>query len=92
MQFFQVGHHADDLGEQGAIIQQKLAGAVLLRDEEGPSHQDPMAAGMGGAPPQGGAVQQGLPAGVSGGDMTLGQAFMQARRQLMGGMSAGDGM
>lgn len=76
--FLLIDEHCD-----GGIILEtngaKLAGAVLLRDEEGPE-------GMGGVP-QGMPPTQGMPPGVSAGDMTLGQAFRQAREQwLSGGM------
>lgn len=67
--FLLIDEHCD-----GGIIMevdgQKLAGAVLLRDEETPDH---------------GAV---VPPAAAG-DMTIGQAFRQAREQLMGGMGAG---
>lgn len=55
----------------------KLAGAVLLRDDDG---QHP-SAGMSQGMPQ----TQGMPPGVSAGDMTLGQAFRQAREQWLSG-------
>lgn len=86
--FLLIDEHCD-----GGIILEidgsKLAGAVLLRDEETPAHQ----AQNGGGPTnnasssQRAAQTQGLPAGVLPGDMTLGQAFRQAREQwLSGGM------
>jgi coatomer subunit zeta len=71
--FLLIDEHCD-----GGIIMEvdgkKLAGAVLLRDEETVA-----TSGSGGAvvPP------------ASSGDMTLGQAFRQAREQLMGGMGGG---
>ncbi len=54
----------------------KLAGAVLLRDDDGQGS---------GAMPQGVPQAQGMPPGVSAGDMTLGQAFRQAREQWLSG-------
>jgi coatomer subunit zeta len=73
--FLLIDEHCD-----GGIIMEvdgkKLAGAVLLRDEETVA-----TSGSGG----GGAV---VPP-ASSGDMTLGQAFRQAREQLMGGMGGG---
>ena len=77
--FLLIDEHCD-----GGIILEtdgaKLSAAVLLRDDE---PQDPMAMGM----PQGVPQTQGVPAGVSAGDMTIGQAFRQARDQwLSGGM------
>ena len=87
--FLLIDEHCD-----GGIILEvdgsKLAGAVLLRDDEGPAQDAMMMQQQQGGMPPGGTAQQGLPAGVSGGDMTLGQAFMQARRQLMGGMASND--
>ncbi|KAL3899776.1 MAG: hypothetical protein SGARI_006388 [Bacillariaceae sp.] len=79
--FLLIDEHCD-----GGIILEtdgsKLAGAVLLRDDEG--MQDPMAQAMGGGG-QGQPQQQGMPAGVNAGDMTLGQAFRQAREQFFAG-------
>ena len=63
----------------------KLAAAVLLRDDDGA--QDAAMAGQQGMP-----QHQGMPPGVSPGDMTLGQAFRQARDQFMAGMASRDGM
>jgi hypothetical protein len=75
--FLLIDEHCD-----GGIILEtdgsKLAGAVLLRDDE------PPAPGMGNVP-QRTAQTQGMPAGVSAGDMTLGQAFRQARDQWLSG-------
>lgn len=75
--FLLIDEHCD-----GGIILEtdgnKLASAVLLRDDEGMGEQgqDPgMAQGV---------AQQGVPPGVNAGDMTLGQAFRQARAQLLG--------
>jgi coatomer subunit zeta len=77
--FLLIDEHCDG----GVILETdggKLAGAVLLRDDEGPPQ------GAGGAS-QRTAQTPGMPAGVSPGDMTLGQAFRQAREQwLSGGM------
>eukprot|EP00536_Pseudo-nitzschia_multiseries_P015801 jgi/Psemu1/247138/estExt_Genewise1.C_9560014 len=73
--FLLIDEHCD-----GGIILEtdgtKLSSAVLLRDEE--THGGDMG-GMG--QPQ----TQGLPAGVTAGDMTLGQAFRQARDQFLSG-------
>ena len=80
--FLLIDEHCD-----GGIILEtdgaKLAGAVLLRDDDGAAEQAAMMqAGMQGQP-----QTQGMPAGVNAGDMTLGQAFRQAREQwLSGGM------
>jgi hypothetical protein len=76
--FLLIDEHCD-----GGIILEtdgsKLASAVLLRDDDG-GHDSKK--GTGGVP-----LAQGVPAGVSTGDMTLGQAFRQARDQwLSGGM------
>jgi hypothetical protein len=54
-----------------------LAAAVLLRDDDGAADMTAMQ-GQGGNPPT-----QGMPAGVNAGDMTLGQAFRQAREQWL---------
>ena len=78
--FLLIDEHCDG----GLILEvdgSKLASAVLLRDDEGMMDQ-PMDPGMGGAPP--GAQHQGLPPGVQPGDMTIGQAFRQARAQFLG--------
>lgn len=77
--FLLIDEHCD-----GGIILEtdgnKLASAVLLRDDEG--MQDPgMDHGMG---QPGGPQQPGLPPGVNPGDMTIGQAFRQARAQFLG--------
>lgn len=84
--FLLIDEHCD-----GGIIMEvdghKLASAVLLRDEEvNPVDQQQMMQSNGGN------VQQGLPPGVAGGDMTIGQALRQAREQFMAGMNARDGM
>mmetsp|Transcript_12217 Transcript_12217/g.34939 ORF Transcript_12217/g.34939 Transcript_12217/m.34939 type:complete len:211 (+) Transcript_12217:159-791(+) len=72
--FLLIDEHCD-----GGIVLEtdgtKLSSAVLLRDEE---TQD-----MGGTSGQ--PQTPGLPAGVTAGDMTLGQAFRQARDQFLAG-------
>lgn len=79
--FLLIDEHCDG----GLILEtdgSKLASAVLLRDDEG--MRDPHHGGGGG---MAGPQQQGMPLGVAPGDMTLGQAFRQARDQwLSGGM------
>jgi len=82
--FLLIDEHCDG----GIILEtdgQKLASAVLLRDESDAikEGQDPNAPGSG----QAGASQQGVPAGVTAGDMTIGQALRQARAQLLANMS-----
>lgn len=77
--FLLIDEHCD-----GGIILEtdgtKLASAVLLRDED-PAGGDP----TGMKPHPGQAQTQGLPVGVNAGDMTLGQAFRQARDQFLSG-------
>jgi len=77
MVFLLIDEHCD-----GGIILEtdgsKLAAAVLLRDEE-TQGGDPSMGGMSG--PQ----VQGLPAGVTAGDLTIGQALRQARDQFLSG-------
>merc|ERR1712226_655823 len=84
--FLLIDEHCD-----GGIILEvdggKLAGAVLLRDEENGIGEHSEAAGVPGQ-----AAAQGVPQGVNTGDMTLGQAFMVARQQFMAGMTSRDGM
>lgn len=82
--FLLIDEHCD-----GGIILEvdghKLASAVLLRDED--------ASGVGGEdhlPIQ--HQQPGMPPGVGSGDMTLGQAFRQARDSFFVGMASRDGM
>jgi len=81
--FLLIDEHCD-----GGIILEtdgnKLASAVLLRDDEGAMEPDPSQSGVAGT--------VGLPAGVSGGDMTIGQALRQAREQLLGNLASRDGM
>mmetsp|Transcript_15703 Transcript_15703/g.20486 ORF Transcript_15703/g.20486 Transcript_15703/m.20486 type:complete len:222 (+) Transcript_15703:82-747(+) len=84
--FLLIDEHCD-----GGIILEvdgtKLAGAVLLRDDDGmPGDMD----GAGGASNAAGQAQQGVPQGT--GDMTIGQAFMVARQQFMANMTSRDGM
>jgi hypothetical protein len=79
--FLLIDEHCDG----GIILEvdgRKLASAVLLRDGDEPSHSD-------GAP-----MPAGRPAGPVGvtADMTLGQAFRQAREQFLAGMTSRDGM
>lgn len=73
--FLLIDEHCD-----GGIILEtdgsKLASAVLLRDEDA----QPGEGGTGGQP-----QTPGLPPGVTAGDMTLGQAFRQARDQFLSG-------
>ena len=64
------------------------ADEFLLRDDEGLMEQE----GGGAGPVSGQAATQGLPPGVSSGDMSLGQAFAGFGRQLMAGMNSRDGM
>lgn len=82
--FLLIDEHADG----GLILEtdpNKLAAAVLLRDES-------EAEDTGGMPSSTGQpAQPGLPAGVTG-DMSIGQAFRQARDQFMAGMTSRDGM
>jgi len=81
--FLLIDEHCDG----GVILETdstKLASAVLLRDEESmPGEMND----QNGGSPSGGAAQQGLPAGVAAGDMTIGQALHQARAQLLANMS-----
>lgn len=95
--FLLIDEHCD-----GGIILEtngsKLASAVLLRDadeaEDLPSsngQQQPQYASAA----QGGnnlAAQRGLPPGVQPGDMTLGQAFRQAKQQIFSNLTSRDGM
>lgn len=87
--FLLIDEHCDG----GLILESdgtKLASAVLLRDDD----DNPAMGGQGGNSQGGGAGQsggayqaqtQGMPAGVTAGDMTLGQAFRQARDQFLSG-------
>ena len=100
--FLLIDEHCD-----GGIILEtdpsKLASSVLLRDDEGrgmQSEHDMMMGGGGGGMPMGSQAQGGggAPPGavnaaaMMGGDMTLGQAFRQARDQLITGLAQRDGM
>lgn len=77
----------DEHSDGGIILEtdgHKLASAVLLRDDDGTAEPEVAAGGA--------AATQGLPAGVTGGDLTLGQAFRQAREQFFTNLSSRDGM
>ena len=93
--FLLIDEHCD-----GGIILEvdphKMASAVLLRDEQdhsGSAGEDPIHGGSGGG---GGMIasggMQGVPPGVATGDMSLTEAFRQARDQFMMGMTSRDGM
>jgi hypothetical protein len=77
--FLLIDEHCD-----GGIILEtdgnKLASSVLLRDEEVEASM--MDSGMGGAPPSTAAR------GIGSGDITLAQAFQQARAQLIAGLQS----
>jgi hypothetical protein len=79
--FLLIDEHCDG----GLILEtdgSKLAASVLLRDEnEGIMEQEQQMMQGGNV-----AATQGMPAGVVAGDMTIGQAFRQAREQFMAGM------
>jgi len=82
--FLLIDEHCD-----GGIILEtdgsKLSSAVLLRDDN-PTQDGTGGIGPGGQPMMTGqAQQQGVPSGVNAGDMTLGQAFRQARDQFLSG-------
>lgn len=87
--FLLIDEHCD-----GGIILEadgsKLSGSVLLRDEQ----ESRMEAGMEGQGGGGGQPNQAQPAssggfgmGGMGGDMTIGQALMQARNQIISNLS-----
>jgi coatomer subunit zeta len=85
--FLLIDEHCDG----GVILEvegRKLASAVLLRDEDhsGAGGED----GIHGH--SHGVASQGMPPGVQPGDLTLGQAFRQARDQFFVGMTSRDGM
>ena len=65
-----------------------VASSVLLRDEQETRMDQGMDGQMGGAggqgPPQG---SMGMGMGGMGGDMTIGQALMQARNQIISNLS-----
>jgi len=87
--FLLIDEHCD-----GGIILEtdgaKLASAVLLRDDDGAALME--------AQQQGAGMNQGKPmgmpamAGISAGDMTIGQAFRQAKEQLISNLANRDGM
>eukprot|EP00574_Skeletonema_japonicum_P010780 CAMPEP_0201719008 /NCGR_PEP_ID=MMETSP0593-20130828/4360_1 /ASSEMBLY_ACC=CAM_ASM_000672 /TAXON_ID=267983 /ORGANISM="Skeletonema japonicum, Strain CCMP2506" /LENGTH=250 /DNA_ID=CAMNT_0048209397 /DNA_START=58 /DNA_END=810 /DNA_ORIENTATION=- len=88
--FLLIDEHCDG----GIILEtdgQKLAGSVLLRDEQEPAMGQGMEGQGGGgmpgqAPPmQSGGGMGGL--GMGGGEMTIGQALMQARNQIMANLN-----
>lgn len=87
--FLLIDEHCDG----GIILEtdgQKLAGSVLLRDEKEPSMGQRMEGQGGGMPGQQPGMQSsgamgGL--GMGGGDMTIGQALMQARNQIMANLN-----
>lgn len=76
--FLLIDEHCDG----GIILEtdgKKMAASVLLRDDA-----DGIEDKMGGNV----AATQGMPAGVSAGDMTIGQALRQAREQFLAGMGS----
>lgn len=87
--FLLIDEHCDG----GIILEtdgQKLAGSVLLRDEREPTMGKGMEGHGGGMPGQAPPMQSsggmgGL--GMGGGDMTIGQALMQARNQIMANLN-----
>ena len=87
--FLLIDEHCDG----GIILEtdgQKLAGSVLLRDEREPAMGQGMEGQGGGMPGQAPPMQSsggmgGL--GMGGGDMTIGQALMQARNQIMANLN-----
>ena len=87
--FLLIDEHCDG----GIILEtdgQKLAGSVLLRDEREPTMGQGMEGQGGGMPGQAPPMQSsggmgGL--GMGGGDMTIGQALMQARNQIMANLN-----
>lgn len=92
--FLLIDEHCD-----GGIILEtdghKLASSVLLRDEQesrmGEQGMDGMGGGAGGQQMGGGQPQQPVSSGFGmggiGGDMTIGQALMQARNQIISNLS-----
>jgi len=95
--FLLIDEHCDG----GLILEvdgNKLAAAVLLRDEEtatggSGAMGDPMKAGGGGSGGMGMGGPGGMPpGGINPADMTIGQALRQAREQFMANMTSRDGM
>ncbi|KAL7580453.1 hypothetical protein ACA910_004469 [Epithemia clementina (nom. ined.)] len=90
--FLLIDEHCD-----GGIVLEvdgtKLAGAVLLRDDDAHHHgagDDHGHHGPGHHKGAGGPVAPGMPQGA--GDLTIGQALEVARRQFMANMTSRDGM
>jgi len=86
--FLLIDEHCDG----GIILEtngRKLASAVLLRDDD-PAMEAKAAAAAAGKSGQ--PQAQGVPAGVSVGDMTIGQALRQARAQFLSNLTSRDGM
>ncbi|KAL7495246.1 hypothetical protein ACHAWT_003765 [Skeletonema menzelii] len=89
--FLLIDEHCDG----GIILEtdgQKLAGSVLLRDEREPTMGHGMEGQGGGMPGHAPPMQSsggmgGLGMGMGGGDMTIGQALMQARNQIMANLN-----
>lgn len=87
--FLLIDEHCD-----GGIILEteghKLASSVLLRDDQEGRMGDAGMDGQGSGSQQGQPVQSsglGMGMGGMGGDMTIGQALMQARNQLISNLS-----
>lgn len=94
--FLLIDEHCD-----GGIILEvdanKLAGSVLLKDDEenGEMMNGGAEGAPGGAANMNGVASGGLNIGMGGrggADITLAQAFRQARAQLIAGLSSPDGM
>ncbi|KAL7442767.1 hypothetical protein ACHAXM_008396 [Skeletonema potamos] len=89
--FLLIDEHCDG----GIILEtdgQKLAGSVLLRDEQEPRAGHGMEGHGGGMPGHKPAMQSGGMGGLGmgmgmGGDMTIGQALLQARNQIMANLN-----
>jgi hypothetical protein len=86
----------DEHCDGGIILEvdaNKLAGSVLLKDEEENAEMNGAAeaatSGMNGI---GGGLNIGLPGRQGAGDISIAQAFRQARAQLIAGLSSPDGM
>lgn len=88
--FLLIDEHCD-----GGIILEtdghKLASSVLLRDEQEPRMGEPGMDGQGAMGGQGAAPPSGMGMGMGGigGDMTIAQALMQARNQIISNLSQG---